>query len=84
MSKTATIEHDYQAGKDRLKISIRGYGLTRKKDRNAILKEVMLAVERSPARLIAKEKHRIKSKKPGKKLPGSRREARLYSEEDDR
>ncbi|MDR3469192.1 MAG: hypothetical protein P4M07_24955 [Xanthobacteraceae bacterium] len=84
MSKTARIEHDYQSGKDRLKISIRGYALTKKKDRDAILKKVVDAVERSPARLIAKEKQHIKSGKPGKKLPGSRREARLYGEEDDR
>ncbi|MGO9359193.1 MAG: hypothetical protein ACLP1D_16255 [Xanthobacteraceae bacterium] len=83
MSKKPGIEHDYHAGKDRLKISIRGYALTKKKDRDAILKGVIRVVERSPARLVAKEKQRIKSKKPGKRPPGSRRELRLFSEEDD-
>ncbi len=83
MSKPAEITHDYNADKDRLKISIRGYALTKKKDRNDILKRLILAVERSPARLISSERKRAKTGKPGKRLPGSRREVRQFDEERD-
>jgi len=85
MSKKPKIDHDYHAGKDRLEISIRGYALKRKKDREAVLKGVIHAVERSPAFLISKEKKHEskKSKKRGKHIPGSRREVQQFDEEDD-
>ena len=55
MSKSPKIDHEYHAGKDKLKITIRGYNL-KKKARGEILKKLIREVERHPDRLIAAAK----------------------------
>jgi hypothetical protein len=52
MSKKPKIEHDYHPGKDKLKITISGYDLS-KKARDEIMKKLIADVERKPDRLIA-------------------------------
>jgi hypothetical protein len=80
MSKKPKIDHEYHAGKDKMKITIHGYALS-KEARNAIMKKVMAEVERKPDRLIAtakKKSHKKKSKKgAGEKLPSAKRDARF-------
>ena len=68
VSKKPKIDHEYHAGKDKMKITIDGYSLS-KNVLDAIMKKVMDAVEHSPDRLIADAKEKSK-KGPGKKLPG--------------
>ena len=53
MAKEPEIEHEYHAKKDTLKIKIHGYALTSKASRDAIMKKIIVEVEKSPARLIA-------------------------------
>ena len=77
MSKKPKLEHDYHHKKDRLEITIHGYALKSKKSRDSLMKKIMVELERSPARLIAKEKV---TKKKGKKCPGSRRDVRDLQE----
>jgi hypothetical protein len=52
MSKEPKIDHEYHAGKDKLKITIQGYALS-KKARVQIMKKLIAEVERKPDRLIA-------------------------------
>jgi hypothetical protein len=75
MSKEPKIDHEYHAGKDKLKITIRGYALS-KKARGAIMKNLIAEVERKPDRLIAAAR---KSAKKGtdKKLPKSQKVSKL-------
>ena len=65
MSKTPKIDHEYRAGKDKMKITIKGYSPT-KKIRDAILKDVIVLLERSPDRLVAdaKKSKKVLDKKP--------------------
>jgi hypothetical protein len=75
MSKEPKIDHEYDAAKDKLKITIHRYSLKSKKTRESILEKVMAAVERKPDRLIAVAK---KTKKgSGKKMSGQRKETKL-------
>jgi hypothetical protein len=60
MSKEPKIEHDYDAGKDKLTITIHRYSLKSKKTRDAILEELMANLESKPDRLIADEKEKLK------------------------
>lgn len=53
MSKKPKIEHDYEAGKDKLTITIRRYSLKSKKTRGAIMKKLMANLESKPDRLVA-------------------------------
>ncbi|HTB03377.1 MAG TPA: hypothetical protein VK804_23155 [Bradyrhizobium sp.] len=77
MSKKPKIDHEYHDGKDKLKITIEGYSLS-KKSRAAIMKKVTHAVERSPERLIKDYK---KSKKgSGKKIPGHQKLSKTFEE----
>jgi len=55
MSKTPKIDHEYHAGKDKMKITIRGYSPS-KKTRNAIMKKLIKKLESSPDRLAADAK----------------------------
>ena len=71
MTKKPKIDHEYHAGKDKLKITISGYALN-KKARNEIMKKLMAEVERKPNRLIADAK-----KGGGKKLRGQQKESKL-------
>ena len=74
MSKPPKIDYEYRAGKDILKITIRGYALS-KKARGEIVKKLIREVERKPDRLIAAAK---KSRKgAGKKVQGQQKESKL-------
>jgi hypothetical protein len=75
MSKKPKIDHEYNAGKDKFKITIHGYSLS-KKARGDIVKKLMSEVERSPDRLVADAKKKSK-KGPGKKLPGLQNASKL-------
>jgi hypothetical protein len=75
MSKKPKIDHKYHAGKDKLKITISGYALS-KKARAEIMKKLMAGVERRPDKLIASAKKRAK-KGADKKLPSSKRDVRF-------
>lgn len=75
MSKKPKIDHEYNAGKDKFKITIHGYSLS-KKARGAIVKKLMSEVERSPDRLVADAKKKSK-KGPSKKLPGLQNASKL-------
>lgn len=52
MSKKPKIEHNYDHDKDRMKIKIRGYSLS-KTTRNQIIENLISQIERSPDRLVA-------------------------------
>jgi hypothetical protein len=65
MSKQPKIDHEYHAGKDKMKITIQGYSPS-KKSRDAIVKKLMEQLESSPDRLVAGAKKNSK-KTPGKK-----------------
>ena len=45
MSKKPKIDHDYDAGKDKLTITIHRYSLKRKKTRDAIIQKLMANLE---------------------------------------
>jgi hypothetical protein len=49
MAKNAEIQHEYHAGKDKLKISIQGYALESKTARDKIMRKLM-AQQRSGLR----------------------------------
>jgi hypothetical protein len=70
MSKTPKIEHEYHAGKDKMKITIRGYSPS-KKARETIMKKLMKQLEGSPDRLQAD------AKKSGKKPRNPQKESKL-------
>jgi len=65
MSKKPRIDHEYNAGKDKLKITIKGYA-PGKATRSAIMKRVMQELERSPDRHIAlaKESRKKRNDRP--------------------
>jgi hypothetical protein len=69
MSKHPKIEHEYHAGKDKMKITIRGYSPS-KKARHAIIEKLMEQLESSPDRLKADTKD--DKKKPHNPQRGSR------------
>jgi hypothetical protein len=75
MSRKPKIDHEYQAGKDKFKITIQGYSLS-KEARDAVMKTLLTAVERSPDRLIADAKEKSK-KGPVKKLRGLQKTNKL-------
>jgi hypothetical protein len=59
MSKEPKIEHDYDAGKDKLTITIHRYSLKSKKTRDAILEKLIANLESKSDRLIADEKEEL-------------------------
>jgi hypothetical protein len=61
VSKKPKIDHDYDAGKDKLTITIHRYSLKRKKTRDAIIQKLM-------ANLEGNAKKKSKMKGPAKKL----------------
>ena len=71
MSKEPKVEHEYHAHKDKMTITLHGYSLS-KKSRDATMKKLMDAVERSPDRLIADAKEKSK-KVPAKSCPVTKR-----------
>lgn len=74
MSKKPRVDHDYHAGKDKLKITIKGYSLG-KETRSALIKKVMRELERSPDRHIALAKE--SRKKREKKSHNPQKESKL-------
>ena len=74
MSKKPRVDHDYHAGKDKLKITIKGYSLG-KETRSAIIKKVMQELERSPDRHIALAKESRKTRE--KKAHNPQKESKL-------
>jgi hypothetical protein len=77
MSNDPKIEHEYHAGKDELKIWVRGYALKSKKTREKIMKALCDEVERSPDRLIEDAKTKAKKGTNGKKLAGYQKDVKL-------
>ena len=75
MSKKPKIDHEYHAGKDKMKITIEGYSPS-KKSRDAIMKKLMAQLEGSPDRLVADAKNKS-TKEPGKKIRGQQKVSRL-------
>jgi hypothetical protein len=67
MPKEPKIDHDYDAGKDKLTITIHRYSLERKKTRDAIIQKLMADLEGKSDRLIANAKKKSNKKGPGKK-----------------
>jgi hypothetical protein len=65
MSKKPTIDHDYDAGKDKLTITIHRYFLKRKKDRRAIIETVIATLD---SKSVTKKKSKTKTKGRYKKL----------------
>ena len=61
MSKKPKIDHEYHAGKDKMKITIQGYS-PGKKAREAIMKKLTQQLESSPDRLLADAKQKSKRK----------------------
>jgi len=68
VSNKPKIDHDYDAGKDKLTITIHRYSLKRKKTRDAIIQKLMADLEGKSDRLIANAKQKSKMKGPAKKL----------------
>jgi hypothetical protein len=75
MSKKPKVDHEYHAGKDKMKITIQGYSPS-KKSRDAIMKKLMAQLEGSPDRLVADVKNKS-TKEPGKKIRGQQKVSRL-------
>jgi hypothetical protein len=65
MSKKPKIKHGYDHDKDKMKITIRGYSLT-KITRDEILENLIMQIESSPDRLHANAR-KSKGKAGGKK-----------------
>jgi hypothetical protein len=59
MSKKPKIDHEYHAGKDKMKITVEGYSPS-KKARDAIMKKLTQQLESSSDRLVADAKHKSK------------------------
>jgi hypothetical protein len=72
MSKEPKIDHEYQAGKDKLTITIHRYSLKSKRKRDAIMKKIMAELGSKPDRHVAGAKNESK-KRPGKKLRANKR-----------
>jgi hypothetical protein len=75
MSKKPKIDHEYHAGKDKMKITIEGYSPS-KKSRDAIMKKLMAQLESSPDRSITELKKNPK-KAAGKARRGQPNESML-------
>ena len=75
MSKKPKIDHEYHAGKDKMKITIEGYS-PNKKSRDAIMKKLTVQLESSPDRSITKFKKNPK-KISGKERRGVPKESKL-------
>jgi hypothetical protein len=68
MSKKPKVDHKYQAGKDKMKITIRGYSPS-KKVRSAIIKKVLKQLEASPDHLVAAARRQKKEPNDPLKQP---------------
>jgi hypothetical protein len=72
MSKKPKVEHDYDAAKDKLTITIHRYSLKSKKTRGAIMEKLMANLESKPDHLIAGAKKKSK-KGTGKEIRGEQK-----------
>jgi hypothetical protein len=68
MSKKPKIDHDYDAGKDKLTITIHRYSLKRKMTRDATIQNLIANLEGKSDRLIANARKKSNKKGPDKKL----------------
>jgi hypothetical protein len=75
MSKKPKIDHEYHAGKDKMRITIQGYSPS-KKSRDAIMQKLMAQLEASPDRLVANVKNSSKNP-PGKEPRGHQKVSKL-------
>jgi hypothetical protein len=75
MSKKPKIDHEYHAGKDKMKITIKGYSPS-KKSRDAIMKKLTAQLESSPDRSVANFKRNPKEAS-GKERRGMPRSSKL-------
>jgi hypothetical protein len=75
MSKKPKIDHKYHAGKDEMKITIKGYSPS-KKSRAAIIKKMIAQLESSSDRSIANFKKKPKEAS-GKDRRGVPKESKL-------
>jgi hypothetical protein len=75
MSKEPKIKHGYKHGKDKMKITIRGYSL-RKATRDEIIETLIKKVERSPDRLRANAR-KLEGKAGRKSARGQQKVSRL-------
>jgi hypothetical protein len=75
MSKKQKIDHEYHAGKDKMKITIEGYSPS-KKSRDAIMTKLMAQLEGSPDRFVTDAK-KNSGKEPGKNLRGLQKVSKL-------
>jgi hypothetical protein len=75
MSKNPKIDHEYHAHKDKMKITIEGYSPS-KKSRDAIMKKIIMQLESSPDRTVAKFKKKTKEAS-GKDRRGTPKESKL-------
>lgn len=73
MSKKPKIKHGYDSGKDKMKITIRGYSPS-KTTRNEIIENLIMQIERSPDRIVASAK---KGKAGKKSARGQQKVSRL-------
>ena len=78
MSKKPMIDHEYHAHKDKLKVTVKGYALS-KKARDQILKWLIADVQSKPDRLTAVAK-KIAKKKSSQKLPGHQKISKQFVE----
>ena len=74
MSKEPKIDHEYNAAKDKLTITIRGYSLG-KKARTGIMEKLIGEVERKPDRLITDA--RKSGKGAGRMRRGQQKQSKL-------
>ena len=72
MSKKPKVEHDYDAGMDKLTIIIHRYSLKSKKTRGAIMEKLMANLESKPDHLIAGAKKKSK-KGTGEEIRGEQK-----------
>jgi hypothetical protein len=75
MSKKQKIDHEYHAGKDKMKITLQRYSPS-KTSRDPIIKKLMAQPEGSPDRLVADALEKFKES-TGKKLRSLRKESKL-------
>ena len=75
MSKKPLIKHNYDHDKDRMKIKIRGYSLS-KTTRSQIIENLISQIERSPDRLVASAR-KSKGKAGKKSARGQQKVSRL-------
>lgn len=70
MSKEPSVEHDYHPKKDRLELTIKRYALTKKSDREDLIKHILRHLDKNP-KLAKRVVKRVAKKAKRDKLPKS-------------